>query len=311
MSDHTVEGDYEQQRLDLTGHCQDHPQIRVRRPNANGIGWRTILTKGCPLCAVDPVKPLTRRISNGSHALIRRNSNGSSTCRRSMYNEHQEFSSSTSDITATTVASSGSSFSANSNIEENASLFSLSPSSLRLNKQVLFGTRNVDPATREVISNGQVFADSELPNGLGCLRFRDDGKNLDEKWVKTCLLKRDLTEHGITERKNIARHPSSCRRDSLSRSFHLDSDDLQTQRCGQLSRHPSRSRRLSLSGSFRFDDNEDDVNSINCDNNSLGSHGERTVGTYSARESKGSRIPNRSSEPFERRPVRSYMEVKR
>lgn len=314
MSDHAVEDDYQNHRLDSTGHCLDHPQIRVRRPNANGTGWRTILTKGCPLCAVDPIKPLTRRISNGSQALIRRDSNGSSTCRRSLYTEHHEFSSSycsTSDITATTVASSGSSFSVNSNIEDNASLFSLSPSSSRLKKRVLFGPRNVDPATREVFNDGQAFAESQLPNGIGCLRLQNDEKNLDEEWVTTRVLKRDETEHGVREHHNLGRHPSRCRRDSLSRSCHLDSDDLQKQRYDQLSRRPSRSRRVSLSCSFRFDDKEDDVNSMNCDNNSLGSHGEHTVGTYSARESKGSRIPKRSSEPLDRCSGRSYMEVKR
>eukprot|EP00804_Cyclotella_cryptica_P007437 CCRYP_002645-RA/>CCRYP_002645-RA protein AED:0.18 eAED:0.18 QI:0/-1/0/1/-1/1/1/0/312 len=312
MSDHAVEDEYQQQGLDSTGHCVNHPQIRVRRPNANGMGWRTILTKGCPLCAVEPIKPLTRRISNGSHALIRRDSNGSSTCRRSTYSEHYEFSNSycsTSDITATTVASSGSSVSGNSNIDENASL---SPSSSRLSKRVLCGRRQVDPAThQDGFNDGQISAESQLLNGTSRLRLHDDAKTLDKDWAKIPMVKRDEPKHWTTTQQDLGRHPSRCRRDSLSRSCHFDFHDIEKQRKDHLSRHPSRSRRGSLSRSCRFADEDDDENSINGDNNSLGSHGDRTVGTYSARESKGSRIPKRSNEPLECRQCRSYVEVKR
>lgn len=314
MSDHAVEDDY-LQLLDSTGHCVNHPQIRVRRLNANGVGWRTILTKGCPLCAVDPVKPLRRRVSNGTHSLIRRDSNGSSTSRRSMYTERHEFSSSycsTSDITATTVASSGSSFSVNSNIDESSSLSSLSPSSSRLTKQVLCGPRIVGPAAHQgEFINGEISSESQLPNGISCLRLHDDGKTVDEEWAKSRTLNCDETKHAMREQQNLVRHPSRCRRDSMSRSCHFNFDVHQKQRNDQLSRHSSRSRRPSLSRSCRFDDEDNDSNSINCENNSLGSHGDRTIGTYSARESKGSRIPERSTDPLNCLPGRGYIEAKR
>lgn len=419
MSDHAVE-EHQQHRLDPTGHCIDHPQIRVRRPNPNGHGWRTVLTNGCPLCSVVPVKsPLPRRTSN--RALTRMDSGCSNISVRSRRSQTREddcspYYCSASDVTATTVASSNSSGSGHSIIDDtNDAPFSPGSTSSRSSRRVVCGMRYVDPATQKRGSYTGQVSPEQLPNGTGCLRL-NDGETLDGEWKMGRLVRREdtqpkskqqrhpsrgrremlseslrslhfdedqaqqkplgrhpsrsksrpshLDEDGQSKQKLPARHPSRSRREMLSESFsmpcsHLGRDDQAQQKSfarhpsrsksfhlneeGQAqqkthARHPSRSRRESLarslhanepdqhqftrqpscsrrealSRSIRFD--EEETNSIGGENNSLGSHGENTVGTYSARESKGCRVPKKSapsgSGGMGDRRRRSYMEVK-
>lgn len=309
MSDHAID-------LDPTGHCLSHPQIRVRRPNANGIGFRTILTNGCPLCAIHPVKPMARRSTGpvASHALVRRDSGR----RRSLEEDFAKSYCSSSDMTTTTVASSQSSSSCHSNLDDYHSSHSE-------RKRVVCGMRYQDPESgRSGTYTGQVEQETQCPHGVGSLRLHD-GDILDGEWSRGRL---------IQDVHRRERCPSRSRRESLSeslRSCRLEDEEHQK---SQISRHPSRSRRESLSHSIRFpeephhyersasrcrreslhslsrshrfDEDDDDANSF--ENNSLGSHGEQTVATYSARESKSS-LPKRSS-GMERRPSRGYAEVK-
>jgi hypothetical protein len=331
MSDHAIE--HQGERIDHTGHCIDHPQIRVRRPNANG-GWRIILTNGCPLCAIDPVKTITRRSSGGSnaYALTRKDSSR----RPTLCHEETDFAKSycsDSDITETTVASSHSSSSCHSNLDDFHG--HLSPESSR-SKRIVCGMRYVDPVSgRAGTYTGQVSPDTQSPHGVGCLRLHD-GQLLDGEWSEGHLIQSQDTRH----RKEYVRHPSRGRRESLSESFNRSCRLVDDEQRTSYSRHPSRSRREPLSHSIRFDEDEEqhqnysrqpsktrresvrsisrsfrcneedeDANSIG-ETYSLGSQGDRTVGTYSAREKKSS-LPIMSSGQLDRRPSRSYSEVKR
>lgn len=293
-------------RLNSTGYCSEHPQIRVRRPNANGMGWRTILTNGCPLCAIHPVKSLSRRSSCKSTALAR-----DAGSRTSFFQEEPEFTKSycsASDITETTVASSQSSSTCNSNLDDfHGPLTSSSESSK--SKQIVCRMHYIEPKSgREGSYTGQISPDTRLPNGIGCLRL-EDGQILDGDWSRGRLIEKCETQH---KSKEYIRCPSRSRRESLSeslsRSCHLRDDDQPTSHLSKSARHPSRLRR-SISRSCRFEEEDEDSNSIH-DNNSLGSHGDRTVGgSYSARESKSS-LPRSSGGRLERRASR-YCEVKR
>lgn len=307
MSDHAID-------LDPTGHCIAHPQIRVRRPNPNGIGYRIILTNGCPLCAIEPVKP--RRSSGNNQSIVRRDSGR----RRSFEEDFGKSFCSASDITETTVASSQSSSSCLSNLEDFHSNGPLSPVSER--KRVICGMRYQDPRGRIGTYTGQVDAETQFPHGIGCLRL-GDGEVLDGEWSRGHL----ISEESHHRSKEHARHPSRSRAEHLSeslRSCRLDDDE-------SIHRHPSRSRRESLSHSTRFEEEpqeyqytrsssrcrreslrslsrscrfyeeDEDANSI--ENHSLGSHGEHTVATYSARESK-------RTMHLDKRPSRGHAEVK-
>lgn len=329
MSDHAAE--VQDERLDPTGHCIDHPQIRVRRPNSNGSGWRTILTNGCPMCAIDPVKPYTRRNSNSSNsgALTRRDSGS----RRWNYcqdeNDFTKSYCSSSDVTATTVASSQSSSSCHSNLDDFHG--PISPNSSSRSKRIVCGMSYVDPESgRSGTYTGQVSPDSQLPNGVGCLRLHD-GDIMDGEWSRGRMVhtinpsrrhasrsRREslseslnrscrLEDEDQSPQQSFNRQPSRSRRESLSRSVCLDEEPSSKHHV----RNPSRSRResiRSISRSCRFYEEEEDANSIG-GNNSLGSHDDQTVATYSARESKSS-LP-KSSNGIVRRPSRScHSEVK-
>ena len=334
MSDHAVEA--QDERLDQTGHCIDHPQIRVRRPNSNG-SWRTILTNGCPLCAIDPVKPYTRRDSNGSNsgALTRRDSGSRRWSHCQDENDFTKSYCSSSDVTATTVASSQSSSSCHSTLDDFQG--PISPTSSSRSKRIVCGMPYVDPVSgRSGTYTGQISQESQLPNGVGCLRLHD-GDVMDGEWCRGRMVdsanssrrseyarhasrsKREslaeslnrscrLEDEYQSPQQSFIRQPSRSRREALSRSIRME-EDPQPQHHDV--RTPSRSRResmRSLSRSCRFYEEDEDANSIG-DNNSLGSHGEQTVATYSARESKSS-LPKRSG-GIDRRPSRSsYSEVK-
>ena len=319
MSDHAIEDRNE--RLDSTGHCLDHLQIRVRRPNANGVGWRTILTNGCPLCAINPVKSSTRKSSTRNvHALTVRDSSRRSVCDET---DFHKCSSSASDITETTVASSQSSLSCNSNLDD----FSgpISPQEAT-RKRIVCGMSYVDPSSGRVGTyTGQVCRETQVPHGMGCLR--SEGDVINGEWSTGRLVHRQDTQHGSrhpsrSRRENISeslrschleddeshrslsRHPSRSRRESLSRFINFDEDELQSQ--NSRARDPSRSKRESLRSLSRSCHFDEDDNSIG--DNSLNSHGERTVGTYSARESKNF-LPKQSG-GADRCPSR-YCEMKR
>lgn len=301
MSDHATDDG----RLNSTGYCIDHPQIRVRRPNANGMGSRTILKNGCPLCAIHPVKSLSRRGSRNSTALAR--DVGSRTI---FYQEEPESTKSycsASDITETTVASSQSSSTCNSNLDDFHGPLSSSESSR--SKQIVCRMHYIEPKSgREGSYTGQISTETKLPDGIGCLRLHD-GEILDGDWSGGHLIEKYETQQ---RSKGYVRHLSRSRREflseTLSRSCRLGDDD-QTTNNSKSARHPSRSRR-SISRSYRFDEDDEDSNSID-ENNSLGSHGDRTVGgSYSARESKSS-LPRKSSGGQLVRRASRYCEVKR
>jgi hypothetical protein len=202
----------------------------------------------------------------------------------------------------------------------------------------------VDPVSgRSGTYTGQVSPETQSPHGVGCLKLQRDGEVLDGEWSRGRLVNtadaHDRSNHHQTrhpsrsrgrkeslseslsrscrfededqemQQHRLARQPSRSRRESLSHSIRFDEAEPQSQ---HHVRHPSRSRRelvRSLSRSCHFDEDDEDANSIGGEN-SLGSHGDHTVGTYSARESKHT-LPKRSSGQFDRRPSRSYLEVKR
>ena len=199
--------------IDENGKCIRHPQIHLRRQLSSG-GWRNVLSN-CPLCAISPPRPVKSRVSERRRTLTSLSSpsiEASSTPRSSSSSSQRDsgdsisrfmsgcekdfsnFSISTDTTVASlTSASSGSStsedqperasyFSSSSSIRSSALSPASSSSRLPSKKSVVCGMRYLCPDRNRLGSyTGQLHPETQVPHGVGCLRYRD-GSLADGDW---------------------------------------------------------------------------------------------------------------------------------
>lgn len=180
----------------------------------------------------------------------------------------------------------------------------ISPMSTTGKKSITCGLRYTNPDTNQRGSyTGQLHPVSQLPHGIGALRYRD-GTVVDGEWRDGKL---------VVE----APRPESERRERRRASLSSHEEEKMTYHHVRSS--SSRHQESSCSALIPYTPHQyqgqedDDANSIN-DDNSLGSNGDNTYATmtYSARESKGSLPPlakrgddRRSNHADERAPTTS------
>jgi hypothetical protein len=195
MSDHATTRTTLTSTCDRKGACAAHPQIRLRRRNALTGKWATIL-EHCPMCAVECMKRLSlgKEEEGGAQDVMHRqqhsrppraekqvkssssvhssHSSSSSSKRRSISKRRQlndEFSASTSSITADTVLSSSS----------HSSATSYSDSHVVCGMEYSLYTSN--GAKWIGYYTGQVEDCNDLPHGIGTMRCHD-GRLLQGEW---------------------------------------------------------------------------------------------------------------------------------